>query len=171
MRNFSFLPSTLPSRTTHSISRCDVMPTSFRNLRTAMLKLLSSTAILPELRADKARSRYFAAMALSIAHDSYLQWRLAHTHNLAGRGHSSSENGRTFRRSARQECARSGSTRRSPRAQVQGGQRLSNAGPDATGRDHIRRCCSTWRSNTIFNESPIKGRGRVLRGPSGCARR
>jgi hypothetical protein len=46
MRNFSTLPRTPPVRTTFSISRCDVIPTSFRNFLTSRLKLSSSVIVL-----------------------------------------------------------------------------------------------------------------------------
>src|SRR4051812_16131770 len=42
IRTLRVLPSTWPSRTTFSISRWEVTPTCFRNLRTAMLKRSSS---------------------------------------------------------------------------------------------------------------------------------
>jgi S1-C subfamily serine protease len=42
------VPSSRPSRTDFSISRCDVTPTSFKNFRTEMLKRSSSIAIPPD---------------------------------------------------------------------------------------------------------------------------
>src|ERR1700716_3780712 len=56
IRSLSSVPRTLPSRTTRSISRCEVMPTTLRNLRRAMLKRSSSIAILPKRVAGGPRT-------------------------------------------------------------------------------------------------------------------